>query len=68
MKKIRTKKIQMEKIKRINLFLVETIDLTTIHPEMHAIFVSQPFQEKLFSKKYKSFFKFGTRVFHLPET
>ena len=67
MKKIPTKKIQMEKIKRINLFLVETIDLT-IHPEMHPIFVSQPFQEKLFSKKYKSFFKFGTRVFHLPET
>ena len=68
MKKIPTKKIQMEKIQRINLFLVETIDLTTIHPEMHAIFVSQPFQKNLFSKKYKSFFKFGIIVSHLPKT
>ena len=43
MNKIRTKKIRMKKIKCIDLFLEKTSDLTSIHPEMHEISVSQPF-------------------------
>ena len=37
-----------EKINYIALFLEKTMDLTSIHPKMHEIFVSQSFPEKLF--------------------
>ena len=60
MKKIPTKKIQIKKIKCIDLFLEETSDLTSIHPEMHEIFVSLSFQEK-------EFFKLEVRKFHFSK-
>ena len=50
-KKIPTKKIQMKEIKCIDLFLEEASDLTSIHPEIHEIIISHPFQEKLFLGK-----------------
>ena len=47
-KEIRMKKIRMKKIKCLDLLLEEASNLASIHPKMHEIFVSQPFQEKSF--------------------
>ena len=59
----------MKKIKCIDLFLEKTSDLTSIHPEMHEISVSQPFQksirvflpgaEKFLFLKYRKFLQSG---------
>ena len=46
MKKLQGKKIQMKKIKCINLLLEETSNVTSIHP--------QNLYHNLFKKKYKS--------------
>ena len=46
MKKLQGKKIQMKKIKCIDLLLEETSNLTSIHP--------QNLYNSLFKKKYKS--------------
>ena len=55
MKKVPSEKTQMKKIKSINLFLEETIDLTSIYTKMYEIFVSQPFQENFFTKNIRAF-------------
>ena len=52
MKKIPMKEIRIKKIECIDLFLEETSNLTSIHPKMHEIFVSQPFQENVFWKNF----------------
>ena len=52
-------KIPMKKIKCVDLFLEETRDLTSIHPKMHEIIVSQSFLEIFFRKNTRVFYSWA---------